>query len=128
MNMVANAAESVEVPRPRQVPTFIIEPRRGLFLGLRNLWSYRELLYFLIWRDVKVRYKQTAIGAVWAVLQPMLTMLTFTVVFGNFTGVPSDGSPYPLFSYAALVPWTYFSRSLTQSIMSVVGNSNLITK
>jgi lipopolysaccharide transport system permease protein len=97
-------------------------------VGFRELWSYRELLYFLVWRDVKVRYKQTAIGAAWAVLQPMLTMLVFTVVFGNFTSMPSDGLPYPLFSYTALLPWTYFSKALTQSILSVVGNSNLITK
>jgi homopolymeric O-antigen transport system permease protein len=96
--------------------------------GLRELWDYRELLYFLVWRDVKVRYKQTAIGAAWAVLQPLLTMVIFTMVFGKFANMPSNGLPYPIFSLVALLPWTYFSRSLNQSILSVVGNANLITK
>jgi lipopolysaccharide transport system permease protein len=106
-----------------------IEPSSSRFrLGLKELWDYRELLYFLVWRDVKVRYKQTAIGALWAVLQPLLTMLIFTVVFNKFAKMPSDGLPYPIFSYAALLPWTYFAKSLNQSTISVVGNANLITK
>ena len=95
---------------------------------LRELWEYRELLYFLVWRDVKVRYKQTAIGAGWAVLQPLLTMVIFTMVFGKFANMPSNGLPYPVFSLAAILPWTYFARALNQSITSVVGNANLITK
>jgi homopolymeric O-antigen transport system permease protein len=97
-------------------------------LGLKDLWDYRELLYFLVWRDVKVRYKQTAIGAAWAILQPLLTMLIFTLVFDKFAKVPSNGVPYPIFSFAALLPWTYFAKALTQSILSVVGNAHLITK
>jgi lipopolysaccharide transport system permease protein len=105
-----------------------IEASVGRALGLRELWDYRELLYFFVWRDVKVRYKQTAIGAAWAVLQPLLTMIIFTLVFDRFAKVPSDGLPYPIFSYAALLPWTYFARSLNQSVMSLVNNSNLITK
>ena len=95
---------------------------------LLELWEYRELLYFLVWRDVKVRYKQTAIGAGWAVLQPLLTMVIFTMVFGKFANMPSNGLPYPVFSLAAILPWTYFARALNQSITSVVGNANLITK
>jgi len=97
-------------------------------LGLRELWDYRELLYFLVWRDVKVRYKQTAIGASWALLQPLLTMVIFTMVFGKFAKMPSNGLPYPIFTFVALLPWNYFARSLNQSILSVVGNANLITK
>ena len=95
---------------------------------LPELWEYRELLYFLVWRDVKVRYKQTVIGAGWAVLQPLLTMVIFTMVFGKFANMPSNGLPYPVFSLAAILPWTYFARALNQSITSVVGNANLITK
>ena len=94
------------------IPFIRIEPSRSwLRLGLKELWDYRELLYFLVWRDVKVRYKQTAIGAAWAIIQPLLTMVIFTVVFGNFAKMPSDGLPYPIFIYAALLPWTYFCES-----------------
>ena len=96
--------------------------------GLKELWQYRELLYFLIWRDVKVRYKQTAIGAAWAIIQPLLTMIIFTLVFGKFANMPSDGLPYPIFTFAALLPWTYFSKALSQSVSSVVADANLITK
>ena len=96
--------------------------------GLKEVWEYRELLYFLIWRDVKVSYKQTAIGAAWAVIQPLMTMVAFTLVFSRLAGMPSEGLPYPIFSYAALLPWTYFSKALNQSITSVVGNAHLITK
>lgn len=107
----------------------VIEPPRGIALpDLRELWHYRELFYFLVWRDVKVRYAQTVLGAGWAILQPVLTMVVFTIVFGNFAKVPSDGVPYPVFSLAALVPWTYFSKALTGSSGSLVANSNLITK
>jgi len=106
-----------------------IEPIRGwTTLKLRELWEYRELLYFLVWRDVKVRYKQAALGAAWAILQPVLTMLIFSLFFGRLAKVPSDGVPYPLFSFTALVPWTFFATAITQSSQSVVGSSNLITK
>jgi lipopolysaccharide transport system permease protein len=93
-----------------------------------DFWRYRELLYFLAWRDVKVRYKQAALGVSWAVIQPLLTMVIFTLFFGRLAGVPSEGIPYPLFSFCALVPWTYFSTTLTQAGNSLVGNSSLITK
>jgi lipopolysaccharide transport system permease protein len=97
-------------------------------LQLGSLWRYWELLYFLVWRDVKVRYKQTAIGAAWAILQPLMTMVLFTAVFGGIAKIPSDGIPYPIFAYTALLPWTYFSYALSRSGNSLVSNSNLITK
>jgi lipopolysaccharide transport system permease protein len=97
-------------------------------LKLGELWGYRELIYFLIWRDIKVRYKQTVLGAGWAIVQPLFTMLLFSLFFGRLAGVPSDGIPYPLFSFTALVPWTYFAGGLTQASNSLVGNSSLIKK
>src|SRR5256886_9696274 len=101
--------------------TIRIGPPSGLFeLRLREVWAYRELLYFLIWRDVKIRYKQTAIGVLWVVLQPVLNMLVFTLFFGRFAKLPSDGLPYPVFYFAALIPWTYFSSSLTCTTNVVV--------
>jgi len=110
-------------------PHIRIKPVEGWSgFGLKDLWDYRELLYFLTWRDVKVRYKQTAIGAAWAVVQPFMTMVVFTMIFGYLAGMSSEGQPYPLFSFAALMPWTYFSKSLSQSVTSVVGNAHLITK
>ena len=119
-------------PRPASValtPDVVIEPGRGLFhLDLKSIWRYRELLYFLVWRDVKVRYKQTVIGALWAILQPLLTMAIFAVVFGHFAKIPSDGLPYPVFVYAALLPWVYFAQALQQSATSLVRNANLISK
>jgi lipopolysaccharide transport system permease protein len=106
-----------------------IQPSTGwVSLHLRELWAYRELLYFLVWRDIKVRYKQTVLGAGWAIIQPVFTMLVFSLFFGKLARVPSDGVPYPLFSYAALVPWTFFAQGLTQSSDSLVGSSNLIKK
>ncbi len=93
-----------------------------------DVWEYRELLYFLIWRDVKVRYKQTLLGAAWAMLQPFFTMLIFSIVFGRLARIPSDDVPYPLFCYAALVPWTFFATGLLQSANSLVGNTNLLKK
>lgn len=106
-----------------------IQPSQGwVSLQLRELWEYRELLYFLIWRDIKVRYKQTALGAGWAIIQPLFTMLVFSLFFGKLAKVPSDGIPYPLFSYTALVPWTFFAQGLSQSSDSLVGSSNLIKK
>ena len=108
--------------------TVITPPRGWSSLGLRELWSYRELLYFLTWRDVKVRYKQTALGASWAIIQPLFTMIVFSLFFGRLARVPSDGVPYPLFSFAALVPWTFFANGLTQSANSVVASQQLVTK
>jgi len=111
------------------VPVTVIEAKSGLFhLGLRELWEFRELLYFLVWRDVKVRYKQTVIGAGWAIFQPLITMVVFTVVFGHFAKIPSDGLPYPLFAYAALLPWGYFAQALGKSGSGLVNNAHLITK
>jgi lipopolysaccharide transport system permease protein len=110
-------------------PIIRLEPTKGwIKLGLRGLVSHRELLYFLIWRDVKVRYKQTALGALWAVIQPLMTMLIFSLFFGRLARMPSDGIPYPIFSFAALVPWTFFANAISQSSNSLVGSANLITK
>lgn len=97
-------------------------------IGLRELWEYRELLYFLIWRDIKVRYKQTVLGAAWAVIQPLFMMLVFSLFFGKLAGVPSDGIPYPVFTFCGLLPWQLFAYSVTQASNSVVGSQNLITK
>lgn len=97
-------------------------------LNLSDLWAYRELLYFLAWRDVKVRYKQTVLGATWAILQPLLTMVVFTVLFGRLAHVPTDGEPYPIFSYTALLPWNFFVTAVTNSSNSLVANNSLITK
>jgi len=106
-----------------------IQPSHGwVSLQLRDLWLYRELLYFFIWRDIKVRYKQTALGAAWAVIQPLFTMLVFSLFFGRLAKIPSDGIPYPLFVYCALVPWTFFAQGLAQSADSLVGQGNLIRK
>jgi len=114
---------------PQQVPTTVIQPSRGwVALNLRDLWAYRELLYFLVWRDIKVRYKQTVLGAAWAVLQPFFTMVVFSIFFGGLAKVPSDGIPYPIFAYCALVPWSYFAGSLERAGNSLVGSSHLITK
>ena len=106
-----------------------VKPSRGwISLGLDELWQYRELLYFLAWRDIKVRYKQTALGAAWAIIQPFFTMVVFSIFFGKLAKVPSDGIPYPIFAYAALVPWTFFANGLNQSSNSLVGSANLIKK
>jgi lipopolysaccharide transport system permease protein len=112
-----------------ELPVFRIAPSKGWApLKLRDLWEYRELLYFLVWRDIKVRYKQTALGATWAVIQPFFTMVVFSVFFGYLAKVPSDNIPYPIFSFAALVPWTFFAGGLSQSSNSLVGSGALITK
>jgi lipopolysaccharide transport system permease protein len=111
------------------LPVSRIQPSRGwVSLRLGELWKYRELLYFLVWRDIKVRYKQTALGAAWAVLQPVLTMIVLTVFFGRLAKIPSNGVPYPLFAYTALLPWQLFAFALTESANSLVGNQSLITK
>src|SRR6266850_1889839 len=100
-----------------------IEPSKGwVSLKLHELWEYRELLFFLTWRDIKVRYKQTVLGATWAIIQPFFTMVVFSLFFGKLAKIPSDGIPYPIFSYAALVPWAFFSTGLTQASNSLVGS------
>jgi homopolymeric O-antigen transport system permease protein len=110
-------------------PVLRIQPSQGwVALKLGELWEYRELVYFLIWRDVKVRYKQTALGAAWAVVQPFFTMLVFSLFFGRLAKMPSDGIPYPLFAYAALVPWSLFAQGLNQSSDSLVSSANLLRK
>lgn len=100
----------------------------SLKLGLREIWAYRELLFFLTWRDIRIRYKQTLLGASWAVIQPLFTMLLFTLVFGRLAHVPSDDIPYPVFAYAGLLPWTFFSNAITNAGNSLIGSSSLITK
>src|SRR5919199_1178018 len=132
--MSADSSLTLLHERPEYLPgesvfARIIAPSTGWApLKLIELWRYRELVYFLAWRDVKLRYKQTALGALWAVLQPVLTMVIFTIVFGHFARIPSEGVPYPLFSYCALVPWTFFAYALSQSADSLVGNAPLISK
>ncbi|MGC8761708.1 MAG: ABC transporter permease [Bryobacteraceae bacterium] len=127
--MAAKEAQLPAAQAAADVPVMVIEPSRGwVGLKLRELWEYRELVYFLVWRDVKVRYKQTVLGALWAIIQPLFSMLVFTVVFGRLAKIPSDGIPYPLFSYAALLPWNYFAQGLSSSSDSLVGSANLIKK
>src|SRR5436190_20833569 len=110
-------------------PLVVIQPtKRWSLLSLKDIWAYRELLFFLTWRDVKVRYKQTALGAAWAILQPLFMMIIFTIFFGRLAGVASSGIPYPLFALGGLVPWTFFSNAITASGNSLVGSANLITK
>jgi len=112
-----------------EVPVIFIRPSQGwISLNLRDLWEYRELLYFLTWRDIKVRYKQTVLGAAWAVLQPFFTMVVFSIFFGRLAKVPSDGIPYPIFAYSALLPWQLFAQAMTRSGNSLVANQHLITK
>jgi lipopolysaccharide transport system permease protein len=107
----------------------IIEPTKGWApLKLRKLWNYRELLYFLTWRDIKVRYKQTVLGAAWAIIQPFFTMVVFSIFFGKLGKIPSDNIPYPIFAYAALVPWSFFANGLNQSSNSLVTSANLVKK
>jgi lipopolysaccharide transport system permease protein len=120
---------NVSAPTGEGVQVTVIQPSRGWSpLNLRELWKYRELLYFLTWRDIKVRYKQTVLGAAWAILQPLLTMVVFSIFFGSLANVPSDGVPYPIFAYVALLPWQLFSYSLQNAGNSLVGSQNLITK
>jgi lipopolysaccharide transport system permease protein len=126
---VGRRALLMEVHVSVEVPVTVIEPSRGwVSLRLRALWRSRELLYFLIWRDVKVRYKQTLLGAAWAILQPLLTMVVFSIFFGKLARMPSDGVPYPLFAYVALVPWTFFANGLILSSGSLVSNQTLLRK
>ena len=107
---------------------WLFSPRHLLALDIKAIWEYRELLYFLIWRDLKVRYRQSAIGVGWVILQPFMTMVVFTAVFGKFVGVPSDGLPYPIFIFSALLPWTLFASSLSRGSTSVVSNTQLVSK
>jgi lipopolysaccharide transport system permease protein len=123
--------QAFEVPgtRASRPLTTVIRPRRGWqAVDLDELWKYRELLFFLTWRDVKVRYKQTALGAAWAILQPLMTMIVFSIFFGRLAGVSSGPVPYPLFAFAGLLPWTFFSNAISGAGMSVVGSERLITK
>jgi lipopolysaccharide transport system permease protein len=119
-----------EAPAPSQTfQRFDIEPAVGWAnLGLRDLWKHRELLYFLTWRDIKVRYKQTALGVAWAVLQPLFAMLIFSLFFGRLGKLPSDGIPYPLFVFAGLVPWAFFANALSNTSNSLVNSAHLISK
>jgi lipopolysaccharide transport system permease protein len=111
------------------LPLTVIEPTRGwVALKLRELWTYRELVYFLTWRDIKVRYRQSVFGAAWIIIQPMMTMIIFSVIFGQFAQLPSEGVPYPIFSYAALLPWNLFAGALTRSTTSLVGSASLLQK
>lgn len=122
-------SDGTQRDEPAHRDALVIEPAaRFPSLGARELWSYRGLLIFLVWRDLKVRYAQTVLGAAWAVVQPVLTMVIFTVVFGRFAKVPSEGVPYPVFSLAALVPWTYFATAFAGASTSLVASTNLITK
>ena len=127
--MASVSQSTAALPLHSASSTIRIEPPSSLFeLRLREVWAYRELLYFFVWRDVKIRYKQTAIGVLWVVLQPVLTMLVFTLFFGRLAKLPSDGLPYPVFYFAALVPWTYFAYALQMTTNVVVDNQRLITK
>lgn len=122
------SSRSPTTPLPG-LPTTTIRPSRGwAALNVAELWAHRELLFFLVWGDLKLRYKQTVLGAAWAVLQPLATMLVFSVFLGRLARVPSDGIPYPLFVYTALVPWTYFANALTQSSLSLIRYERVITK
>lgn len=127
---VSPAKTSLAIKNVNTLPVIRIQPSRGLslFFKFGELWKYHELLYFLIWRDVKVRYKQTILGIAWAVIQPFLTMVVFSIFFGHLGNIPSDDIPYPIFSFAALVPWTFFANGLNQTSNSLVGNANLIKK
>jgi lipopolysaccharide transport system permease protein len=123
----AAAAESVSAPEDARM--LVICPSRGwVALNLGDIWEYRELLYFLTWRDLKVRYKQTALGVAWAIIQPLFTMAVFSLFFGRLAHMPSDGVAYPVFSFTALLPWGLFANALGQASNSLVGSSNLLTK
>ena len=120
---------TADLPGAADAPVVRIEPLRGwVSLKLKELWEYRELVYFFIWRDIKVRYKQTALGAAWAIIQPFCTMVVFSLFFGRLAKIPSDGVPYPIFSFTALVPWAFFAHGLSSSANSMVGSANLIKK
>jgi lipopolysaccharide transport system permease protein len=112
-----------------ELPPIILEPKKGFWnLELKSIWEYRDLCFFLIWRDIKVRYKQTLLGASWAILQPVLATLIFTIFFGRLAKIPSDGIPYAIFAYTAFVPWQFFTHAVSESSNSLVGSQNLIKK
>lgn len=126
---VPDSALAEPEPQARAIPVLETRPQEGwVRIDVRELWAYRGLLFFLVWRDIKVRYAQTVMGAGWAILQPVLTTVVFTVIFGRFAKIPSDGVPYSVFSLTAMVPWMYFSSALSGSSNSLVSNTNLITK
>ena len=126
---VAGESRRSTLRPPPDIPVVRITASRGWgSLKLPEIWAHRDLLYFLVWRDVKVRYKQTFLGAAWAILQPVITMLIFTVVFGELAGISSDGLPYPIFAFAALLPWNYFASSLGRVTTSVVVEVQLVSK
>jgi lipopolysaccharide transport system permease protein len=131
-NKLAEDVDTFNISTTAQVddvPITHIAPARGWgSVGLKELWAYRELLYFFVWRDIKVRYKQTILGAAWAVIQPFFTMVVFSLFFGRLAQVPSDGLPYPIFSYAALVPWTFFATGISQASNTLVANANMVKK
>lgn len=123
-----DSLHTIQEAQPK-APTLVLEPKDGwVSLKLGEVWEYRELLYFLVWRDIKVRYKQTALGAAWAIIQPLFTMVVFSLFFGKLGNIPSDGIPYPVFAYAALLPWNFFAQAINESSNSLVGSSNLIRK
>src|SRR5665811_2020961 len=121
--------DKVVDPQDYELPELVIRPSKGwVSLNLTDLWRYRELIFFLAWRDISVRYKQTVLGATWAIIQPLLTMIVFTIFFGQLGKIPSDGLPYPVFSFCALLPWQLFAYSLGEAGNSLVANQNLISK
>lgn len=123
---MANLQQGIQTS---STPTVVIRPARGWIpINFRDLWAYHELLYFLTWREVKVRYKQTLLGFAWAIIQPLFMMIVFTLFFGNLAKVPSEGIPYPLFNYAALLPWTLFAEGINRSSNSLIQSTNLIQK
>ncbi len=129
MKLPQTSTATVNSAAADHLPTLRIEPTSGFVpLKIGELYEYRELLFFLVWRDVKVRYKQTALGAAWAIIQPVMTMIVFSIFFGKLGKLSSDGLPYPIFTFAALVPWTLFSNGLTQATNSLVGSSHLVKK
>jgi lipopolysaccharide transport system permease protein len=121
-------SQSIITPKNNEQVTYLRPSSGWSALNLRDLWNYRELIYFLIWRDIKVRYKQTALGAAWAIIQPFFTMIVFTIFFGRLAGVPSEGVPYPIFSYTALLPWGLFTKALSDAGRAMVSNRAMITK
>ncbi len=124
-----SADSGPEALKPAGSRIIRIEPSKGwVSLKIGELWEYRELLYFLTWRDLKVRYKQTLLGVLWAIIQPFFTMVVFSLFFGRLAKMPSDGIPYPIFTFSALVPWTFFTNGLAQASNSLVGSANLVTK
>lgn len=126
---MTSSTSAQKQPAGVEAPVTFIRPVKGwASLQLGELWRYRELFYFFVWRDLKVRYKQTVLGALWAIIQPFFTMVIFSLFFGRLAQVPSEGVPYPIFSFAALVPWTFFANSLTQASNSLVINANMIKK